>query len=141
VECLEATERTWFLDSGCSRHMTGDISLFFDFVAKKKGFVTYGDNNKGAILGKCNVGNPSSTTISDVLLVEGLKHNLISISQLCDKGYKVSFSKDCCMIEHNDKKNDVFKGLRLNNVYMLDLNEVSLTSAKCIVYMTKDSWL
>ena len=71
--------------------MTGDISLFIDFVAKKKGFVIYGDNNKGAILGKGSVGNPSSTTISDVLSVEGLKHNLISISQLCDKGYKVSF--------------------------------------------------
>jgi hypothetical protein len=116
VECLEATERRWFLDSGCSRHIMGDISLFFDFVAKKKGFVTYGDNIKGAILEKGSVVNPFSTTISDVLLVEGLKHNLIRISQLCDKGYKVSFSKDCCMIEHNDKKNDVFKGWRVNNV-------------------------
>ena len=121
--------------------MMGGISLFFDFVAKKKGFVTYCDNNKGAILGKGSVGNPSSTTISDVLLVEGLKHNLISISQLCDKGYKVSFSKDCCMIEHNDKKNDVLKGWRVNNAYMLDLNEVSLTSAKCLVSMSEDSWL
>ena len=120
--------------------MTGDISLFFDFVAKKKGFVTYGDNNKGAILGKGSVGNPSSTTISDVLLVEGLKHNLISISQLCDKGYKVSFSKDCCLIENSDKEL-VFKGLRVNNVYMLDLNEVSLTGAKCLVSMSEDSWL
>ncbi|XP_050895564.1 uncharacterized protein LOC127102206 [Lathyrus oleraceus] len=112
VKCLEAMERTWFLDRGCSRHMTSNISLFFDLVAKEKGFVTYGDNNKGAIIGKGSVGNPSSTTISNVLLVEGLKHNLISISQLCDKGYQVSFSKYCCMVEHNDTKNDVFKGLR-----------------------------
>ena len=40
--------------------MTGDISLFIDFKAKKKKFVTYGDNNKGAILGKGSVGNPST---------------------------------------------------------------------------------
>ena len=39
------------------------------------------------------------------------------------------------MIEHNDKNNDVFKGLRVNNVYMLDLNEVSLTNTKCLVSM------
>ena len=78
--------------------MTGDISLFFNFVSKKKGFVTYGDNNKGAILGKGSIGNPSSITISDVLLVEGLKHNLISISQLCDKGYTIVFSQECCII-------------------------------------------
>ena len=142
VECLEPLERRWFLDSGCSRHMTGDISLFFDFVAKKKGFVTYGDNNKGEILGKGSVGNPSSTTISNVLLVEGLKHNIISISQLCDKGYKIYFLKDECIIEHNYKKEDVFKGLRVNNVYMLDLNDVSLTGAKCLVTMSEDSsWL
>src|ERR1051325_581713 len=133
VECLEPLERRWFLYSGCSRHMTGDISLFFDFVAKKKGFVTYGDNIKGEILGKGSVGNPSSTTISGVLLVDGLKHNLISISQLCDKGYNVSFSKDCCTIEHNVNKEDVFKDLRINNVYMLDLNEVSVKGSKCLL--------
>ena len=45
------------------------------------------------------------------------------------------------MIEHNDNKNDVLKGWRENNVYMLDLNEVSLTSAKCLVSMSEDSWL
>ena len=92
--------------------MTGDISLFIDFKAKKKGFVTYGDNNKGAILGKGSVGNPSITTISNVHLVEGLKHNLLSISQLCDKGYKVTFTNTCCIIE-NTKKYIVFKGIRV----------------------------
>src|SRR4051812_27017108 len=121
--------------------MTGDLSLFYDFVAKKKGFVTYDDNNKGAILGKGSVGNPSSTTISDALLVEGLKHNLISISQLCDKGYSVSFSKESCITRNDDKKDDVFKGLRVNNVYMLDLNDVSLIEAKCLATMSEDSWL
>src|SRR3954471_10493608 len=103
--------------------------------------VTYGDNNNGAILSKGSVGNPSSTTISDVLLVEGLKPNLISISQLCDKGYSISFSKESCTIRNDDKKDDVFKGLRVNNVYMLDLNEVSLTEAKCLATMSEDSWL
>ncbi|KAK2409952.1 hypothetical protein QL285_045347 [Trifolium repens] len=50
-KCLDSLERRWFLDSGCSRHMTGDASLFTEFKAKKKGYVTYGDNNKGTILG------------------------------------------------------------------------------------------
>ena len=120
--------------------MTGDISLFIDFKAKKKGYVTYGDNNKGAILGKGSVGNPSTTTISDVHLVEGLKHNLLSISQLCDKGYKVTFTNTCCIIEHTEQ-NIVFKGIRVNNIYMLDLFDVSLTSTKCLVTLNDDSWL
>lgn len=55
VECLGSTERMWFLDSGCSKHMMGDISHFIDFTPKKKGDVTYRDNNKGAILGNSSV--------------------------------------------------------------------------------------
>ena len=110
----------WIIDNGCARHMTGDISLFSDFVTKKKGYVSYGDHNKGAILGKGSKGNPSTITISNVMLVEGLRHSLLSISQLCDNGYKVTFAKDCCIIAHNEKKDCVFKGLRDNNIYMLD---------------------
>lgn len=121
--------------------MTGDISLFIDFKAKNKGYVTYGDNNKWAILGKGSVGNPYTITISDVNLVEALTHNLLSISQLCDKGYKLTFTNTCCIIEHDEKKDIMFKGVRVNNVYMLDLIEVPLTSPKCLVALNDDSWL
>jgi hypothetical protein len=74
-----------------------------------KGHVIYGDNNKSAILGEVGVDNPSTTTILNVFLVERSKHNL-SISQLCDKEYKFTFTKLGCMIEHNDKKDLMFKG-------------------------------
>src|SRR3954470_2341235 len=140
-KCLDIAERLWFLDSGCSRHMTGDISLFVEFQAKKKGIVTYGDNNRGAILGKGIVGNPSPTTITDVLLVEGLKHNLLSISQLCDKDFKVLFTNSGCTIEHTKKRYIMFKGLRVNNIYMLNLDEVSKSNAKCLIALGEDSWL
>ena len=139
MDSLETAEKDGFSIVDAQDIWRATSPYFFDFMAKKKGFVTYSDNNKGAILSKGSVGNPSSTTISDVLLVDGLKHNLISISQLCDKGYNVSFSKDCCIIEHNDKKDDVFNGLRINNVCMLDLNNVSLTGAKCLVTLNEDS--
>ena len=53
--------------------------------------VTYGDNNKGKIHGIRKIGTNPSTSIDNVLLVDGLKHSLLSVSQLCDRGYKVSF--------------------------------------------------
>ena len=81
----------WYLDSGCSRHMIGDKSKFTKLELKEKGFVTYGDNNKGRILGSGFISNGASFNIHNVVLVEGLKHNLLSISQLCDKGFKVVF--------------------------------------------------
>ena len=46
--------------------------------------MTFGDNGKGRIIGHGSIGNNSSSLIENVLLVDGLKHNLLSISQLCD---------------------------------------------------------
>ena len=71
--------------------MTGDKTKFAKLELKEEGFVTYRDNNKGRIIGNGVIGNGSSFNIKNVLLVKGLKHNLISISQLCDKGFKVMF--------------------------------------------------
>ena len=84
----------WYLDSGCSRHMTGNYSWFSSFtMIENYGDVSFGDNSKGKIIGIGNVDNASSTLIENVCLVENLKHNLLSISQLCDKGYRVIFDE------------------------------------------------
>ena len=47
----------WYLDSGCSRHMTGDLSKFISLSRKDEGMVTFGDNKKGKIIGKGDIGN------------------------------------------------------------------------------------
>jgi len=58
--------------------------------------VTYGDNNKGKIVGVGKIGTNPSTFIKNVLLIDGLKHSLLSIYQLCDKGLLVSFDSHIC---------------------------------------------
>ena len=80
----------WYLDSGCSKHMTRDKSQFLSISFKQEGHVTYGDNNKGRIFGRGSIGDKDILVIHDVLYVEGLKHNLLSISQLCDRDFKLS---------------------------------------------------
>ena len=90
-KCLKAQpkkKQPWYLDSGCLRHMTDDESLFQELDRKKSGNVSFGDNSKGIIRGIGTIGNNSQTQIKNVLLVENLKFNLLSISQLCDKGLK-----------------------------------------------------
>ncbi|KAF5462365.1 hypothetical protein F2P56_018382 [Juglans regia] len=91
----------WFLNSGCSRHMTGDKSKFIDLTSKEEGHMTFGDNSKGKNMAICKIGNESPLIIENVLLVEGLKHNLLSISELCDKGFTVTFRRDKCIILNN----------------------------------------
>ena len=80
--------------------MTGNYSWFSSFTKiENSGDVSFGDNPKGKIIGIDNIGKESSTLIENVCLVENLKHNLLSISQLCDKGYRVIFDKSKCVIE------------------------------------------
>jgi len=80
--------------------MTGGASNFINLKIRQEGFVMYGDNNKGRIFGRGDVGSHDSIIIKDVLLVDGLKHNLLSISQLCGKGYEVTFKPNLCLISN-----------------------------------------
>ena len=125
--CLESTtfKEKWYLDSRCSRHMTGKTNLFTHFEMKKGGKVIFGDNAKGKIVGIGRVGKKDFTFIKNVLLVEGLKHNLLSVSQLCDKGNRVIFEPKEYFITHIEKKKVIFKGERVNNVYIIDLSSLT----------------
>jgi len=60
-------------------------------VLKYEGYVTYDYNNKEKILNYGDIGDDASIIIRNALYVKGLKHNLLSISQLCDKGHKDTF--------------------------------------------------
>ena len=79
--------------------MTRDESKFAFLTKRNGGYVIFGGNAKGRIIGRDNIGNGTSFLIESVLLVDGLKHNLLSISQLCDKGFKVIFEASHSIIK------------------------------------------
>nr|CAN68824.1 hypothetical protein VITISV_025560 [Vitis vinifera] len=56
----------WFLDSGWSRHMIGDESKFAFLIKRNGGYVTFGDNAKGRIIGQGNIGNDTFSLIESV---------------------------------------------------------------------------
>ena len=89
--CLAAKHGRWFLDSGCSRHMTGDKEKFSKLQVKGGGKVIFGGKEKCKIIRQGKVSENPSYSVDDVLLVEGLNYNLLSISQLYDKGLRVIF--------------------------------------------------
>lgn len=120
--------------------MTGDVRQFSDLTLKAKGYVTYGDNNKGRILGSGKVGAPPFTSIEDVLYVEGLRHNLLSISQLCDKGFRIKFTKEECLIQDEVSNEVQLIGKRCNNIFLISLNNPSL-KVKCLMTNNDDAWL
>ena len=121
--------------------MTGDKSKFLTLTPKQSGHVIYGDNSRGKILGVGKIGKDLSTSIDNVLYVEGLKHSLLSISQLCDKGNRVIFDSDSCIIEDKNSKLVRMIGNRIGNIYMINLDEVSSHDACCLLSKEENSWL
>ncbi len=145
--CLAAdkVEKRWYLDSGCSRHITGNVEQFITLESKKDGVVTYGDNGKGFIIGKGKIYITPSTFIENVLLVNGLKHNLLSISQFCDKGLKVTFEASICIITNPKDNSIVLMGHRHGNIYMVDLHDLDKKNGLCLITneerKSETSWL
>ena len=122
--------------------MTGEESLLTDVVKKTGPIVTFGDDNKGFTTGYGNleIGN---VIIENISLVEGLKQNLLSISQLCDKGYNVDFRKDKCLISNKKDEKLALQGVRKGNLFIADLSSASDGEVKCfyIKASTDQSWL
>ena len=83
--------------------MTGNLNLFFNLDNSVKTDVTLGNNVQVTLLGKGTVDiltkHGESKYISDVYHVEGLKHNLLSIRQLLQKGYIVYMEYYHCVIK------------------------------------------
>ena len=88
----------WYLDSGCSRHMIGDKSLFKSLKEKVSDYVTFGDGSHAQVCDKGTVEIPGLPLLKDVLYIKGLKVNLLNITQICDEDFLVQFSKKGCII-------------------------------------------
>ena len=92
----------WYFDSGCSRHMTGNRAFFSELKECASSHVTFGDGARGRIMAKGNIAKNNLSCLNDIRYVDELKANLIMVSQLCDQGYSVNFSKDSCVVINKD---------------------------------------
>ncbi|GJX65554.1 integrase, catalytic region, zinc finger, CCHC-type containing protein [Tanacetum coccineum] len=131
----------WYLDSGCSKHMTGDRSQLTNFVHKFLGTVKFGNDQVAKIMGygDYQIGN---VTISRVYYVEGLGHNLFSVGQFCDSDLEVAFRKHTCFVR-NLEGVDLLSGSRGTNLYSLSIRDMMASSP--IHFLSKatktKSWL
>ncbi|XP_024969679.1 uncharacterized protein LOC112509039 [Cynara cardunculus var. scolymus] len=122
----------WYLDSGCSRHMTGNKSLLINYVSEPGSSVTFGDNARGTTK-EYGVLSNGSVTFNRVAYVDGLKHNLLSISQLCDLNFIVKFEENqCTILDSSGKK--VLTGIRKDNVYVINMDSSSSSDANICSY-------
>ena len=84
----------WYFDSGCSQHMIGNRNILTNLQPSRQDNVIFGVDTKGKVVGTGALIFLALSKLKDVLLFEGLTLNLISVSQLCDDGLLVRFTKE-----------------------------------------------
>nr|GEU76696.1 putative pol protein [Tanacetum cinerariifolium] len=131
----------WYLDSGYSKHMTGDRSRLMNFVKKFIGTVRFGNDHFGAIMGYGDymIGN---SVISRVYYVKRLRHNLFSVGQFCDANLKDAFRKHSCYVRDTDGV-ELIKGSRGSNLYTISVEYMMKSSLICLLSKASKnkSWL
>ncbi|KAL4317940.1 hypothetical protein GQ457_18G004620 [Hibiscus cannabinus] len=120
----------WFLDSGCSNHMTGVKSMFNEIDETFKQKVTLGDNKQIQVEGKGNVAVKSSSgnvkLLYDVYYIHSLSQNLSSVGQLMATGYSIMFGDASCVIKDKKNLDQTIVDVRItpNKLFPLVISEV-----------------
>ncbi|GJV19206.1 retrovirus-related pol polyprotein from transposon TNT 1-94 [Tanacetum coccineum] len=107
----------WIIDSGCSKHMTGNRALLTNLVEKFLGTVHFGNND-----------------FADI--------TYLAIGEFCRKGLKSPFEKSTCFVRNEDGV-DLLTGDRSSILYTIAINEIASTSPACLLAKasSSQSWL
>ena len=116
---------TWIIDSGCSHHMTGDKTKFEHFEDYDSGNVRFGNNEPCCINGRGQISLTKELICDNEYWVEGLKHNLLSVAQLINIGFKLEFMHDKARLLDNKGKLIGLGNQAKGNLFYLDLSECS----------------
>lgn len=84
--------------------MIGDKNKFQSLRRMNRGKVKFEGNSLARVVGIGSlVLNDGETKVENILYVKGLKHNLLSVSQLCDEGYDLVFNSKYHVINKREK--------------------------------------
>nr|GEV85083.1 retrovirus-related Pol polyprotein from transposon TNT 1-94 [Tanacetum cinerariifolium] len=121
----------FIVDSGCTKHMTGNLTLLCNFVEKYLGTVRFRNDQFALLLGYGYLVQ-GNITINRVYYVEGLNHNLFSVGQFCDADLEVAFQKSTCFVR-DLKGNDLFISNRGYDLYTNSLQESNTSNPICLM--------
>ncbi|WVZ80654.1 hypothetical protein U9M48_028112 [Paspalum notatum var. saurae] len=133
----------WVMDSGCTQHMTSDSWMFTSLSGNVEDYdkITFGDNSKDKVEGLGKIEISSEYSISNVLLVDSLNFNLLSVGQLCDLGFQCLFKPNEVILSKIDDGEEVFKGFWPNNLYLVDFNSKKANLQAYLFSKNSMGWL
>nr|GEX32098.1 hypothetical protein [Tanacetum cinerariifolium] len=117
------------INSGCSRHMTGNMSYLINYKEIDGAYVAFEGNLKGEKISSKGTIRTGKLDFENVYFVRELKFNLFSVSQMCDKKNSVLFNDiECIVLSSNFKLIDESQVLlrvpRKDNTYSVDLKNI-----------------
>lgn len=122
-EMKSEEEHIWFLDSGCSNHMSGMREWFFYFDNQFSQNVKLGDDRRMMVEEKGSIRlqiNGTTQVITSVYFVPGLKNNLLSVGQLQQKRLKIIIDNDVCEIWHKQQRRMIMKSkISRNHMFVI----------------------
>jgi hypothetical protein len=123
--------------------MTGERSMFSSYspTTDASDNIIFGDNSKGDVIGLGKVAITLEHSISDVLHVDSLSYNLLSVSQLCEKGYNCLFTDVGVEVFSREDSSVVFTGRLKNKLYLVDFNKSKTKLETCLVAKSSMGWL
>ncbi|KAI3815350.1 hypothetical protein L1987_15015 [Smallanthus sonchifolius] len=120
--------------------MTGNMALLQDVKPFRGGYVAFAGEKGGRITCQGVVSN-GCVSFDNVNFCEQLKHNLLSVSQMCDKEYSVMFDKSECLILKPGFKVPedwiLMRAPRTNDTYQIDMSVAKTTSSVATCLLTK----
>ncbi|GKA44581.1 putative ribonuclease H-like domain-containing protein [Tanacetum coccineum] len=121
----------FIVNLGCTKHLTGNISILGNFVEKYLGTVHFGNDQFAPILGYGDLVQ-GNITINRGYYVKGLNHNLFSVGQFCDADLEVAFRKSTCFIK-DLQGNDLLTDNHGSDLYLISLQEITLSTPLCLM--------
>ncbi|KAJ9538751.1 hypothetical protein OSB04_031484 [Centaurea solstitialis] len=128
---ISRASHKWYLDSGCSKHMTGRKEILSNYKEEYGGFVKLGNNELAPVVGQGDI-VCKDITIKNVAHVVGLSHNLFSIGKFCDKDLEVNFKKIRCVVRTEEGR-ELLVGSRRTNLYTIRLQHKLQYSSSCLI--------
>jgi hypothetical protein len=123
--------------------MTGERRMFISFEKNKceSDCITFGDNSQGQVLGFGKIAITTEHSISKVLLIESLDYNLLSISQLCERGYNCLFTDKGVTVFRRSDGFFAFKCVLRGKLYLVDFIPKEVELDRCLIPKTNMGWL
>lgn len=115
-------EEVWFIDLGCSNHMTGNKQWFSDINEEFRQSVKLGNNSKMAVMGKGTIKlevDGTAQIITNVFYIPELRNNLLSVGQLQEKGVAILIQYGECKVYHSKKGLIMQTAMSTNRMFIL----------------------